>query len=203
MRIPYLGPSREELAVRFRIALDGDCFRWKSGSKPCLYGLNRFGDTQAARDVVLVEGEANVHTLWHHGIPAVGLPGVIDWREDRDAKCFNGVETIYIVVGAGKSEQVRKWLGQSAIRARAKLLELPADLSAMHITDFRRLQADMASGASRLGLLDGARSTAARRGAIRGVGHVCRAGSLRNIFSRSSTGLSRQPDWSVSVESPS
>jgi len=135
VRIPYLGPSREELAVRFRIALDGDCFRWKSGSKPCLYGLNRFGDTQAARDVVLVEGEANVHTLWHHGIPAVGLPGVIDWREDRDAKCFNGVETIYIVVGAGKSEQVRKWLGQSAIRARAKLLELPADLSAMHITD--------------------------------------------------------------------
>ena len=135
VRIPYLGPSREELAVRFRIALDGDCFRWKSGSKPCLYGLNRFGDAQAARDVVLVEGEANVHTLWHHGIPAVGLPGVIDWREDRDAKCFNGVETIYIVVGAGKSEQVRKWLGQSAIRARAKLLELPADLSAMHITD--------------------------------------------------------------------
>lgn len=135
VRIPYLGPSREELAVRFRIALDGDCFRWKSGSKPCLYGLNRFGDTQAARDVVLVEGEANVHTLWHHGIPAVGLPGVIDWREDRDAKCFNGVETIYIVVGAGKSEQVRKWLGQSAIRARAKLLELPADLSAMHITN--------------------------------------------------------------------
>lgn len=67
VRIPYLGPSREELAVRFRIALDGDCFRWKSGSKPCLYGLNRFGDTQAARDVVLVEGEANVHTLWHHG----------------------------------------------------------------------------------------------------------------------------------------
>jgi len=136
VRIPYLGPSREELAVRFRIALDGDRFRWKSGSKPCLYGLNRFGDAQAARDVVLVEGEANVHTLWHHGIPAVGLPAVIDWREDRDAKCFNGADTIYIVVGAGKGEQVHKWLGQSAIRARAKLLELPADdPSGMHITD--------------------------------------------------------------------
>lgn len=85
---------------------------------------------------MLVEGEANVHTLWHHGIPVIGLAAVIDWREDRDAKCFDGVDTIYIVVEPDKGEQVRKWLGQSAIRARAKLLELSTKgPSAMHIAD--------------------------------------------------------------------
>jgi hypothetical protein len=136
VRIPYLGPSGEELAVRFRIALDGDLFRWKSGSKPCLYGLNRIGDARAAGHVVLVEGESNVHTLWHNGIPAVGLPSGTDWREDRDAERVDGINTIYVVAKPDKGEQVRTWLRRSAIRARAKLLELPAnDLSAMHVTD--------------------------------------------------------------------
>jgi hypothetical protein len=136
VRIPYLGPSGEELAVRFRIALDGDRFRWKSGSKPCLYGLNRIGDARAAGHVMLVEGESNVHTLWHNGIPAVGLPSATPWREDRDAEHFNGVGTIYVVIDSNKGEQVRTWLRQSAIRARAKLVELPAkEPSAMHIAD--------------------------------------------------------------------
>src|SRR5262249_26925565 len=41
LRVPYLGAGGEELAVRFRIGLDGDRFRWKSGARPCLYGLHR------------------------------------------------------------------------------------------------------------------------------------------------------------------
>jgi hypothetical protein len=41
-----------------------------------------------------------------------------------------------LVVEPDKGEQVRKWLGQSAIRARAKLLELSTKgPSAMHIAD--------------------------------------------------------------------
>jgi hypothetical protein len=84
VRIPYFGPGGEELAVRFRIAHDGDCFRWKTGSKPLLYGLNRIADARNKRYMVLVEGESDVHTLWHHGTPAIGLPGATNWREDRD-----------------------------------------------------------------------------------------------------------------------
>jgi hypothetical protein len=138
VRIPYLGAGGEELAVRIRIALTGDRFRWKSGSKPCLYGLNRIGDARTAGYVVLVEGESDVHTLWHYGIPAIGLPGATNWREERDAKCFDGIDTIYIVIEPDKGGQsVRKWLGQSTIRARAKMVcQLPAkDPSAMHIAD--------------------------------------------------------------------
>jgi hypothetical protein len=138
VRIPYLGAGGEELAVRFRIAPTGDRFRWKSGSKPCLYGLNRIDDAKAAGYVVLVEGESDVHTLWHYGIPALGLPGAANWREDRDAEVFDGIDTIYIVIEPDKGGQsVRKWIGQSKIRARAKLLcQLPAkDPSAMHVAD--------------------------------------------------------------------
>ena len=53
--------------MRFRIALDGDRFRWKSGTKPCLYGLHRLAEAQKAGQVVLVEGESDCHTLWFHG----------------------------------------------------------------------------------------------------------------------------------------
>jgi hypothetical protein len=138
VRIPYFGDDGEQLAVRFRIALDGDRFRWKSGSKPCLYGSNRIGDARATGHVVLVEGESNVQILWYHGIPAVGLPAAANWREDHDAKYFDGVGTIYIVVASDDGGQsVRRWLGQSTIRGRAKLLLQPpgVDASAMHIAD--------------------------------------------------------------------
>jgi hypothetical protein len=137
VRIPYFEADGEELAIRFRVALDGDRFRWKSGSKPCLYGLNRIGDARADGQVTLVEGESDVHTLWHHSIPAIGLPGAANWREDRDAKCFDGIDTIYIVIEPDNGGlAVRKWLAHSAIRSRARLLQLPAkDPSAMHIAD--------------------------------------------------------------------
>jgi hypothetical protein len=138
VRIPYFGPNSEESAVRFRIALDGDRFRWKSGAKPCLYGLNRLA--AAAREtkaITLVEGESDCHTLWHAGFPAIGLPGAGSWNEARDAKYFEGFDTVYIVIEPDDGGQsVRKWLAHSAIRARVKLLKLPAkDPSAMHIAD--------------------------------------------------------------------
>ena len=129
--------------MRFRIATVGDRFRWQTGSKPQLYGLNRLQEAREAGSVVLVEGESDCLTLWHHGIPAIGLPGATNWREDRDAAHLDGIDTIYAVIepDAG-GDAVRKWLAQSIIRHRVKLLTLPAkDPSAMHLADpdeFRR-----------------------------------------------------------------
>jgi putative DNA primase/helicase len=97
VRIPYFGMGGEEFAVRFRIARDGDRFRWKSGTKPCLYGLHRLHEARKARQVVLVEGESDCHTLWFHEIPALGIPGASNWREERDARYLDGIETIYVV----------------------------------------------------------------------------------------------------------
>ena len=135
VRIPYLGETGEALAVRFRIAMDGDRFRWKSGSKPQLYGLNRIEEARKAGHVVLVEGESDVHTLWFHGIPALGVPGAANWREDRDAKHLDGIDRIYVVIEPDRGgDTVRKWLSQSAIRHRVLVVSLPVkDHWALHI----------------------------------------------------------------------
>ena len=62
LRIPYIDQDGELAAIRFRIAMTGDKFRWRRGDKPCLYGLNRLaGDIGY---VVIVEGESDCHTLW-------------------------------------------------------------------------------------------------------------------------------------------
>jgi hypothetical protein len=142
LRIPYLGPTGEELAVRFRIALQGDRFRWKSGAKPSLYGLSRLSAAREAGYVVLVEGESDCHTLWHHGIPALGLPGASNWREERDAPHLEGIETIYVVIEPDRGgETVRKWLACSTIRHRVRVLSLPTkDPSALHIEDPKKFK---------------------------------------------------------------
>ena len=135
VRVPYLGTGGEPLAVRFRIALEGDRFRWRGGSKPQLYGLNRLDEAREAGYVVIVEGESDVHTLWHHGIPALGVPGATNWREDRDAQHFDGINTIYVVIEPDRGgEAVRQWISQSAIRCRVLLVSLPAkDASSLHL----------------------------------------------------------------------
>jgi hypothetical protein len=93
--------------------------------------------------VVLVEGESDVHTFWHHGIPALGIPGAASWREDRDAHHLEGIEQIYIVVEPDRGgDTVRQWVSQSAIRHRTLLVTLPMkDASALHLaneSDFKK-----------------------------------------------------------------
>ncbi len=137
VRIPYLADSTEELAVRFRIALAGDRFRWKSDCKPHLYGLDRLAAARTRGIVVLVEGESDCHTLWFHGIPALGVPGAANWKEERDARQLDGIETIFVVIEPDRGgEAVKSWLSRSTIRHRARLVRLPTkDPSALHLDD--------------------------------------------------------------------
>src|SRR5262245_8453537 len=82
VRIPYLDPSGAELAVRFRLALEGpERFRWRKGSKLAPYGLWRLQLARQAGYIVLVEGESDSHTLWFHEIPALGIPGAASWND--------------------------------------------------------------------------------------------------------------------------
>src|SRR5262249_31056252 len=58
VRIPYYDATGNEVAVRFRLALDGASrFRWRRGAQLQFYGLSRLGDARALGFVVLVEGE--------------------------------------------------------------------------------------------------------------------------------------------------
>ncbi len=78
--IPYRFPDgspapRHRLRSALR-AKDGS--RW-SGSETdgriVPYGLDRLADARTAGYVVVVEGESDCWTLWHHKLPALGLPG--------------------------------------------------------------------------------------------------------------------------------
>jgi hypothetical protein len=56
VRIPYPDDEGQEVAVRFRVSLDGpEKFRWRSGNQPLPYGLRLLGEARAAGFVVLVE----------------------------------------------------------------------------------------------------------------------------------------------------
>ena len=85
VRIPYFGIDGRESAVRYRRSLAGpkrERFRWRKGSKPTLYGLERLADARAHGSIVVVEGESDCHTLWHHEYPAVGVPGASTFKSE-------------------------------------------------------------------------------------------------------------------------
>lgn len=78
VRMCYLSADGAELAVRRRIAMTGDRFRWRSGDRLDLYGL--WLPYRTKSDVILVEGESDTHTLWYYDIPALGVPGANNWK---------------------------------------------------------------------------------------------------------------------------
>lgn len=140
--MPYRNADGTEAAARFRLSMDGpERFRWKTGARPCLYGLDRLDAARAAGYVVIVEGESDCHTLWHHGIPAVGIPGASNWNEQRDAPPLSGIPAVYVVMEPDTGgEAVRRSLSTSSIRDRARLVDLNAatgypDVSAVHMAD--------------------------------------------------------------------
>jgi hypothetical protein len=138
VRIPYLDPSGLEVAVRFRVAVTsteaGACFRWRTGSPLCLYGLWRLAD---AASVVIAEGESDPQTLWFHGISAVGLPGASTWREDW-AAALKAIPLVYVVIEPDRGgAAVEHWLATSTLRHRARLVRLDGakDPSALYLAD--------------------------------------------------------------------
>lgn len=139
LRIPYLLADGTEGPVRYRSALTGDKFTWAKGAKPCLYGLNRAGQWRDTFGyAVLVEGESDFQTLIYHNIPVFGLPGAANYKDERDAEHFEGIETVYVVIEPDKGgEAVKKWLATASIRDRVRLVSLEEhkDPSALHIAD--------------------------------------------------------------------
>jgi hypothetical protein len=145
LRIPYVDGDGQESAVRIRIRLEkgetDERFLWRKGSKPFLYGVPRLDLARTEGYVVLVEGESDCHTLWHHGIPAVGVPGATNWKEERDAAHLAGIDRIYVVLeGDTGGDAVLGWLARSAIKDRAWLIELDGhkDPSGLHLDDPER-----------------------------------------------------------------
>ena len=58
------------------IAREGSRWTGNDTNGPLVpYGLDRLKTARQAGSIVLVEGESDCWTLWHHGFPALGIPG--------------------------------------------------------------------------------------------------------------------------------
>ena len=90
LQIPYFDDSGNEAAVRYRWSMHGDQrFTWKTKSKLIPYGICRLIPLQCCadtggvkREIILVEGEFDCHTLWFHNIDALGIPGATTWKRE-------------------------------------------------------------------------------------------------------------------------
>ena len=81
VRVPYLDENRHEIGMRYRLSLKVEPrFSWRKGSKSNLYGLWRLDEIRRSGWVLIVEGESDCHTLWHHKLPGLGVPGKGNWR---------------------------------------------------------------------------------------------------------------------------
>jgi putative DNA primase/helicase len=129
LRIPYLDVDGTEGAVRYRTALEksaaeDDRFRWKSGSQVRPYGLWRLEKIQEAGFVWLVEGESDCHTIWYHGLPALGIPGASLWRSEW-AEYLEDAGKVYVVVEPdGGGETFWERLASSPLRESLWRVEL-------------------------------------------------------------------------------
>jgi len=97
--IPYMDEAGSVLSTRRRFgdAGSGPKFTWSRGSKVILYGLWRLPEIRKQKRVFLVEGESDAHTLWHHGEPALGVPGASVFKKEWISQWLQDLEQIYVV----------------------------------------------------------------------------------------------------------
>jgi hypothetical protein len=122
VEIPYADQNGEQVATRYRISSGGDDkFRWERGSSTTLYGLHKLEEAHDAGYVLLVEGESDCHTAWYRGLPAVGVPGVDNWR-DEWAGHLNGIPKVFVVVEPDEAGKKLWWalVGCDALAGRLR-----------------------------------------------------------------------------------
>ena len=85
VKIPYRDETGKPILYRKRFPAGApQRFKWSFGAagKLTWYGLWRLPQIREAGYVIIVEGESDAQTLWHHGFPALGVPGASTIREE-------------------------------------------------------------------------------------------------------------------------
>jgi putative DNA primase/helicase len=139
--MPYYGTDGQASgAMRYRHALKGpQRFSWEPGQTPTLYGLQFIPAARETGTIVLVEGESDTHTLWHHGYSALGVPGASSFKDEWRTH-FDGFDVVYVVVeddNGGKQLVSRIAEQPSKFKALIRLITPThhKDVSALHIAD--------------------------------------------------------------------
>lgn len=138
VRVPYFDVDNEECSIRIRLSLEGGRqYRWRKGNKPLLYGLWRLPEARSNKQVILVEGESDCHTLWYHGVGAIGVPGCSTWKNEWSGH-FEGIERIYVVIEPDEGgTRLLEALRSSPLASRLWVIRLEGfkDPSELHIAN--------------------------------------------------------------------
>ena len=89
------------LAPRHRVrtslvAKEGSKWSGQKEDDIVCYGLGRLGEAQTQGHLILVEGESDCWTLWHHGYPALGIPGA-NQAQLIQRDYLKGIKKVYYV----------------------------------------------------------------------------------------------------------
>lgn len=110
------------------------------------YGLWKLPEARQTGFIVLVEGESDCWTLWHHGFPALGIPGA-DLSKTIQLDHLKNIERIYVfrepdqggstfVAGVAKRLKEIGWCGK-AFELKLDGVKDPNELHKQNASDFK------------------------------------------------------------------
>lgn len=96
VHIPYYDADLHRIETKRRVALQAkDGSYWPKGKPLVAYGIWKRQEAVECGKVILVEGESDCWTLWHHGFPALGIPGA-SATKTLTADLLNGIAQVYV-----------------------------------------------------------------------------------------------------------
>lgn len=129
--IPFRDAGGNVVAEKRRTALKAkDGSFWPRGVPLRVYGEDRLHEARERGEVFLVEGESDCWTLWHHGLPALGIPGASATKV-LQAEHVDGIERLYVVhePDAGGENFIR------GVRERLKEIGWGGEVSVLKMPD--------------------------------------------------------------------
>ncbi len=141
----YLADNNLAERHRLRTALSAkDGIRWTGpkGGSIVPYGLWRLRDAEKQGRLIIVEGESDCWTLWHHGFAALGIPGA-SMTKTLQAEHLAQVKKIYVIKEpdqggdafvpgiAGKLKEM-SWEGEAFVVSMSDGIKDPNDFHKVH-----------------------------------------------------------------------
>jgi hypothetical protein len=128
IEIPYVDEEGETVLSRYRVSLKGTkglpAVVSRKGDPVMLYGLHWLEDAREAGYVLLCEGESDCHSAWYREIPALGVPGVGNWKREW-ATYLDDIARILVLVEPDRGETLWADLNETkALRGRLGRIDL-------------------------------------------------------------------------------
>ena len=144
---------------------DGIKWTQPNGGLIVPYGLWRLRDAEKLGHLVLVNGESDCWTLWHHGIAALGIPGA-QMTKTLEAEHLARAQKIYIIKepdvagntfvhGVARKLQEIGWQGEAFIISMPDGIKDPNELHKLDSVAFPAKFQELIDGAAPLSLSEG------------------------------------------------